>query len=138
MTVTVRAANEIDQPIPGLPVNLNINLTGPSASVSNEFLYRAERYEAMVCDAYYLRARWYSQRVGRFLNADRHAGIDAEPSTLHRYAYALPNPISFVDPSGYLAKAEYGILIGQGIATPRSDLQFSLRDRSGARTQSTE
>ena len=48
----------------------------------------------------YMRARYYSPDMKRFVNADVIAGQISNAITLNRYAYANGNPVSFVDPFG--------------------------------------
>ena len=48
----------------------------------------------------YMRARYYSPTLRRFINADIVAGEITNAITLNRYAYANANPVSFVDPQG--------------------------------------
>ena len=52
---------------------------------------------------YYMRARYYSPELKRFINADVVSGEIANSPTLNRYAYANGNPISNVDPLGLSA-----------------------------------
>jgi RHS repeat-associated protein len=50
---------------------------------------------------YYLRARYYSPTVGRFLTPDPALGSHAErPQSWNAYAYVQNNPVNLVDPSG--------------------------------------
>ena len=49
---------------------------------------------------YYMRARYYSPELKRFINADVVSGKIANSPTLNRYAYANGNPVSNVDPFG--------------------------------------
>ena len=51
----------------------------------------------------YMRARYYSPTLRRFINADIVAGEITNAITLNRYAYANANPVSFVDPLGLSA-----------------------------------
>ena len=48
----------------------------------------------------YMRARYYSPAMKRFVNADIVAGEISNAVTLNRFAYANGNPVSFVDPFG--------------------------------------
>ena len=51
----------------------------------------------------YMRARYYSPEMKRFINADIVAGKLSNAVTLNRFAYANGNPVSFVDPFGLSA-----------------------------------
>ena len=48
----------------------------------------------------YMRARYYSPAMKRFINADIVAGAISNAITLNRFSYANGNPVSFVDPFG--------------------------------------
>ncbi len=52
----------------------------------------------------YMRARYYSLDMKRFINADVVAGDISNAVTLNRYAYANGNPVSMVDPFGMSAE----------------------------------
>ena len=52
----------------------------------------------------YMRARYYSPEMKRFINADIIPGKLSNAITLNRFAYANGNPISFVDPFGLSAE----------------------------------
>jgi RHS repeat-associated protein len=71
---------------------------GPWAN-ANVIGYRGERFDASL-GHYYLRARFYNPRTGRFSAMDSFAGNQADPLQLMRYGYASLNPISNLDPSG--------------------------------------
>ena len=47
----------------------------------------------------YMRARYYSPELNRFVNADIVSGSISNAITLNRYAYANGNPVSNVDPN---------------------------------------
>jgi RHS repeat-associated protein len=49
----------------------------------------------------FMRARYYSPSVGRFLSMDQLPGSATEGQTLNRFAYATGEPIMKVDPSGF-------------------------------------
>ncbi len=52
----------------------------------------------------YMRARYYSPDMKRFINADVIAGDISNAVTLNRFAYANGNPVSLVDPFGMSAE----------------------------------
>ena len=51
----------------------------------------------------YIRARYFSPELGRFITKDPLTGTDGDSQSLHRYVYALNNPIMMIDISGYCA-----------------------------------
>jgi RHS repeat-associated protein len=88
------------------------NIVAESGSTTNEFLYRGEQYDASL-GMYYLRARYYVPRTGRFLTADKYEGEDPRPcecadggnvgphlESHHQFSYADGDPINLIDPSG--------------------------------------
>ena len=48
----------------------------------------------------YMRARYYSPEMKRFINADVVPGEISNAITLNRFAYANGNPVSLIDPFG--------------------------------------
>ena len=52
----------------------------------------------------YMRARYYSPELRRFINADIIPGEISNAITLNRYAYANGNPVSNIDPFGLSAE----------------------------------
>ena len=56
----------------------------------------------------YMRARYYSPEMKRFINADIIPGEISDSTSLNRYSYVNGNPVSFVDPFG-LSKERAGI-----------------------------
>ena len=52
---------------------------------------------------YYYGARYYDDRVGRFMAADSVLPDRYDPQQLNRFAYVRNNPIKLVDPDGHLA-----------------------------------
>jgi RHS repeat-associated protein len=51
-------------------------------------------------DLDYMHARHFSPLTGRFLSFDPIGGNPRAPQTWNRYAYAIGNPLKYVDPSG--------------------------------------
>jgi len=49
---------------------------------------------------YYMRARFYSPEIKRFVNQDVLLGNVAKGQTLNRFAFVTGNPINFIDPFG--------------------------------------
>jgi RHS repeat-associated protein len=76
------------------------NTVAQTGSTINEFLYRGEQYDAPL-EMYYLRARYYLPRTGRFLTQDTETGTAGKPITQHKYAYAYADPVNVLDPSGH-------------------------------------
>ena len=80
------------------PFGTILNLEG---TTPNEFLFLGEY--GIIDDGnslYYIRARYYSASIGRFITKDPLTGNDSDGQSLNRYIYALNNPIQMVDISG--------------------------------------
>ena len=88
-----------------------VNTTG---STPNVYLYRGEQYDADL-GLYYLRARYFNPVTGRFLTPDPFPGDVSDPATLHRYLYAVDNPINRFDPTGWQSQSQTG-----GTITPEA------------------
>jgi RHS repeat-associated protein len=54
------------------------NTVAQTGSTVNEFQYRGEQYDASL-QMYYLRARYYNPRTGRFLTQDRYEAQEGPP-----------------------------------------------------------
>jgi len=50
---------------------------------------------------YYMRARYYSPEILRFINQDILLGFVTDGQTLNRYAFVTGQPVSLVDPFGF-------------------------------------
>lgn len=70
----------------------------------NDYLYNSQQLDPNT-GLYYLRARNYSPRIGRFLTTDPLEGWSFDPASLHRYAYAHNDPVNNADPTGESALA---------------------------------
>jgi len=72
---------------------------------------------------YYLKARYYSPELGRFLTKDTVKGINDDPRTLNLYTYAEGNPVMNTDPDGhwivFVASAALGAYDGYKFAQSR-------------------
>jgi hypothetical protein len=45
---------------------------------------------------------------GRFLSSDPAKGNNSDPRSLHKYLYAINDPVNRIDPSGLMSMAEFG------------------------------
>ena len=89
-----------------------------TGSSDTPFLYNGR--DGVLTDAnglYYMRARYYSPELKRFLNADIKKGSISRIQTLNLYSFVIENPILFVDPLGQVAGIDDLILLGVGAAT---------------------
>jgi hypothetical protein len=70
-----------------------------------------------------LRARYYSNLLGRFISEDSWQGESSMPMSFNRWLYAYANPIKYRDPTGFRSNEPPGLpwdlyqtfLIGNGI-----------------------
>ena len=82
-----------------------ISHTGPS-----DVIFGYNGRDGVVTDEngfIYMRARYYSPDMRRFVNADIIHGSISDSTSLNRYAYVNGNPVSFIDPFG-LSKDDRG------------------------------
>ncbi len=101
-------------------------LTEGSSSVT-PFLYNGR--DGVITDEnglYYMRARYYSPDLRRFVNADIVRGAISDGVTLNRYAYANCNPITNIDPLGL-----------EGIDSRGTSASESKRAEARARSRAT-
>jgi RHS repeat-associated protein len=75
------------------------NMLSSSGATPNNYLYAGEQFDPDL-GAYYNRARYYDQSVGRFRTMDTFEGGDSDPLSLHKYLYAHDNPVNGSDPGG--------------------------------------
>jgi len=68
---------------------------GEQKSTANRFLYAGEQYDE-TSGFYYLRARHYDGKNGRFTQEDTYLGDGR-----NLYAYVHSNPLKYVDPTGH-------------------------------------
>jgi RHS repeat-associated protein len=75
-----------------------------TGSSDTPFLYNGR--DGVLTDAnglYYMRARYYSPELKRFLNADSKKGSIDKIQTLNLYSFVIGNPLSLIDPAGMSA-----------------------------------
>jgi RHS repeat-associated protein len=73
--------------------------------------YRGERFDSTL-GQYYLRARYYDPRQGRFTGMDPFHGNYGDTSQAMRYGYAGANPIWGMDPSGLFSVGQISMATG--------------------------
>lgn len=89
------------------------NVVAQTGTTVNQFLYRGEQFDSSL-GLYYLRARYYNPKTGRFLTQDKLEGggmgtcycasegsQTATPASFHLYLYTGADPVNYRDPSGY-------------------------------------
>jgi len=121
--------------------------SGVSLSANFEAMKGFPRtYRLTACNYSYIQlidfnARFYSPRLGRFIQPDIVIPNPANPQSLNHYAYVRNNPINYVDPSGHVPELEcefgYGECPNDSAGTPTSNLSSNI-SQSSTTTQSHE
>ncbi|HXG08424.1 MAG TPA: RHS repeat-associated core domain-containing protein [Gemmataceae bacterium] len=75
------------------------NKVATAGTFVNPIGYRGERLDPVLAE-YYLRARLYDPRTGRFTAMDPYGRTYFNPAEVNRYGYAGANPVANSDPSG--------------------------------------
>jgi len=73
-----------------------------ASTIGNRFMFTGREYDSET-EHYYYRARYYSTKLGRFLNPDP-IGYD---DGMNLYNYVGNNPLVFIDPVGFAKVALY-------------------------------
>jgi RHS repeat-associated protein len=91
-------------------------LTQLNKSFVPTFAFAGEDYDDVV-SLIFLRARYYSPGLKRFISEDDFSGISTVPISLNRYIYCHNSPVSYVDPTGHIVWIPIVLLlIGGGIS----------------------
>ena len=72
------------------------------SSYETGYKYTGQHQEIEI-GLYYYGARFYDQRVGRFVSEDSYLGELENPTTQHPYLYVSNSPMKYVDPTGHIA-----------------------------------
>jgi len=100
--------------------NLVLKNIAEANGIPNQFMYNGERFDNNT-NLQYLRARFYSPEVKRFVNQDTY-------EFLNRFSYVDNNPISKTDPSGHVAIHE---VIGNWFNNAEEDCNWAKITGSG-------
>jgi RHS repeat-associated protein len=76
------------------------NLIHSTGSTPNNYLFAGEQYDPDL-HLYYNRARYLNVATGQFWTRDSYEGDPQSAISLHKYLYALSDPINRADPSGH-------------------------------------
>ncbi len=106
------------------------NILNQQETVDNPLKYCGEYYDDE-SGLYYLRARYYDPKVGRFVSQDEEEGDITNPLTLNRYAYCAGNPLIYVDPSGRVCREQLCEVIGSTPVPDYTDTSQATTDTHG-------
>ena len=73
-----------------------------TSSVGNPYFFTGRRFDTETA-LYYYRARYYSPKIGRFLQADPIGYEDA----VNLYIYVRSSPLKWIDPHGLCGEGTY-------------------------------
>ena len=108
-------------------------LLSESGTGSSGYGYTGEQVGAGLV---FLRARYYSPSLGRFISVDPFPGYARVPQTLHPYAYCLNNAINCTDPSGEFPPPWLEFVAGAGYQYA-NDIMLGAPDLFSSRVQSS-
>ncbi|MCK4261179.1 MAG: DUF4225 domain-containing protein, partial [Halanaerobiales bacterium] len=117
-----------------LPFGDDLNRPGMLESVSSYetgYKYTGQHQEVEI-GLYYYGARFYDQRVGRFVSEDSYLGRLDNSLSQHLYIYVLQNPMKYVDPTGNYATVDIDGPtkdLGNGITSHLSDDDIKMLNK---------
>lgn len=82
------------------------NLLASTGDTDNDYLYSGEQRDSGL-DQYYLRARYYNQKIGRFTQMDTWMGNSRDPVSLNKYIYGYSDGVNWIDPTGRFGLAGF-------------------------------
>ena len=91
------------------------NILSETETIENPIKYAGEYYDDEL-GMYYLRARYYDPKVGRFTSYDIQEGDIVNPLDMNRYVYCRNNPIKYIDPSGESLTIAGIVISGKALA----------------------
>ncbi len=106
------------------------NLLNSQGSTVNNYQYRSQQTDA-ASGLQYLRARYYSPKVGRFLSRDIAAYRFDDPVEINRYTYAAADPINGFDPLGLADLIEEGEAQGNVEQKVYEDYRVAYQEEKG-------
>jgi RHS repeat-associated protein len=104
-------------------------LTSQAGTIQTPFLYNGR--DGVMTDPnglYYMRARYYSPEIQRFLNEDEFAGRYDNLLNINLYEYANNNPVMNVDPSGEFVPA---LVVGAAVVYKAWGAHENYQDAKG-------
>jgi len=78
--------------------------------IPNPMRYAGQYYDSE-SGLYYLRARYYDPRVGRFISEDTNKGDINNPSSLNLYTYCWGNPLNYIDFDGHNPQKSFWVFL---------------------------
>ncbi len=77
------------------------NIIEMTGNADNNIMYAGYQYDEET-KMYYLNARMYDPKTGRFLQEDTYGGNPNDPLSLNRYTYCANSPLIYYDPTGHI------------------------------------
>ncbi|MCL6600747.1 MAG: hypothetical protein K6T81_18735, partial [Alicyclobacillus macrosporangiidus] len=84
--------------------------TNTGLDTANPFIYRGYWYD-WDTGLYYLNARYYNPRIGRFLSKDPVGPTFGDVESYNSFSYARSNPLTIADPAGKTVNLTNALLV---------------------------